>query len=210
MDPEGTIIPCPECGKQFFALLERGWLGEASCPHCGMTTTIMNPGVMRSKVRRSRAGDDTGERRGAATMPYQMLQTRIRPEEVTRLWKAMHLPPKYQQVAENYFEAIIASCIEKDLVLTEDHGLFVCVPPEYLKTIPVMNIARRESLQVISSFFDFLERLKRQVDQYVEKQGRAPAGEDDYWSIFEGQMRSMIKESGALPRIKEIDKRYGL
>lgn len=136
--------------------------------------------------------------------------TRSRTEATTRLWAAMHLPPESKKVAEDYFDAIIASCKERGLVLTEEHGLFVCVSPEYLKTIPIMNIPRKNPLHVVLYFSDFLERLKKQVDQYVEKQGLAPAGEDEYWSILEGQMKSMIKESGALPRIKEIDKRYGL
>jgi hypothetical protein len=134
------------------------------------------------------------------------------PQQRTSLeiWKQMALPPEHEEVAEAYFDAIIVSCREKGLVLTEEHGLFVCVPPTYLSTIPILNVKRSEPLRVVEHMHEFLQLLKDRVDEHAKKQGLPSAGQDDYWSVLMGQMQSMIKESGAVHRIMEIDKRSGL
>lgn len=128
----------------------------------------------------------------------------------SHIWKEMKMPPEYEKVAEAYFNAIITSCRERGLVLTVEHGFFVCVLPDYLYTIPILNIKRAESLRTISQFLEFLEIHKNLVDKHMKDKGYSPAGKAEYWDIFMGQMTSMINESGAVQKIIEIDKQFGL
>jgi len=134
-------------------------------------------------------------------------------EETTtnsHIWKEMKLKPEYEKVAEEYFNAIMTSCRERGLVLTTEHGYFVCVPQDYLYTVPVLNIKRKEPLRTISQFHKFLEIHKDLVDKHMKNRGYSPAGKAEYWDILMGQITSMIKETGAAHKIMEIDKKYGL
>jgi hypothetical protein len=74
-----------------------------------------------------------------------------------------------------------------------------------LYTIPILDIKRAKPLHIITEFREFLRILKDQVDEHMPSPSK-----DEYWSVLVGQMTSMIKESGAIRKIVEIDKRFGL
>ena len=56
MNPKGKVVPCPECGKEYFATLDHSFWGESKCPNCGSKTIIMAPNLEQKKELLRRMG----------------------------------------------------------------------------------------------------------------------------------------------------------
>lgn len=106
------------------------------------------------------------------------------------IWRQKGFDPKLEAPTLAYFNAFSDACRNRGLVFGEDSGLFVCTPPELLPEI-TKDLIQAHKVRIFIDFKTFVESMPD-------------------FSAFTSQISSLLKESGAVERIKEIDKIFGL
>lgn len=127
------------------------------------------------------------------------------------IYKELGFDPKLEPVVRAYYTAFEESCRNHGLVLGVEAHLFVCAPPELLPGFENSPVTAHR-VRVIIDFDDFLTALRAEADQYATKHkaDELPLKTAAYWAALTQQIHSLISESGAVERIKAIDRKFHL
>ncbi len=123
--------------------------------------------------------------------PGEKISTPIKKQiEPTTIWKRKGFDPNLEAPTRAYFNAFLDACRNNGLVFGEDSGLYVCAPPELLPEM-TKSLTQAMKVHIIPDFETFIESMPN-------------------FSHFTSQLGSLLKESGAAAKIREIDKIFGL
>lgn len=123
--------------------------------------------------------------------PGEELETPIKTNiDPLSIWKQKGFEPKLEAPTLAYFNAFSDACRNRGLIFGEDSGLFVCTPPDLLPEM-TKNLIQAHKVHIFADFQTFVESIPD-------------------FNFFLSQINSLLMESGAVERIKKIDRVFKL
>jgi hypothetical protein len=83
---KGKVVPCFECGKDYFVTLDHGFWGSARCPHCGAETTVMAPSSADTKELLRHMGTSEEEMKKLQRVQDELNAKRAGRSKPTKSW----------------------------------------------------------------------------------------------------------------------------